>query len=88
MDNSKDQMPKDFLADFMEQENEKWYLDMYQVHKEIAEKSGTSILSFEEYKAWLTRKRTPEELQQEEEEQDKWDTYLRHNGPIGSRKKE
>jgi len=79
--------PKDWLAEIFEKDEEKFLADCYEVHKEYEIKAGRIPQSIEEYKKWFYRVRTEEELKEQEEEQDKWDTYLRHNGPMGSRKR-
>jgi len=78
-------MPKDILAEIIEKGDEEFLMSCYEVHKEFAVKAGRKPDSLEEYTKWFYRERTEEEIKQAEEEQDKWDTYLRHNGSIGAR---
>ena len=78
-------MPKDILAEIFEKSDEDFLLSCYAVHKEFETKAGRQPQSLEEYTEWFYRERTEEELKQAEQLQDELDTYLRHNGPIGSR---
>jgi hypothetical protein len=78
-------MPKDFLVEMLEKEDEKFFMECYEVHKEYEIKAGRQPEMIEAYKKWFYRERTAEEIKQAEEEQDKLDTYLRHNGSIGAR---
>jgi hypothetical protein len=78
-------MPKDFLAEMFEKEDEKFFMECYEVHKEYEIKAGRQPETIEAYRKWFYRERTAEEIKQAEEEQDKWDTYLRHNGSVGAR---
>lgn len=79
--------PKDILAEIFEQSDEDFLMSSYAVHKEIETKSGRQPQTIEEYTKWFYRERTEEEIKQAEQFQDEMDTYLRHNGPIGSRKR-
>ena len=78
-------IPKDMLAEIVEKGDEEFLMTCYEVHKEFAIKAGRKPDSIEEYIKWFYRERTEEEIKQAEEEEDTWDTYLRHNGSIGAR---
>lgn len=79
------EMPKDVLADVFAKADEEFLISCYEVHRKFEIEAGRNPQTLEEYAKWFYREKTEEELRQIEEEQDKWDTYLRHNGPIGSR---
>lgn len=79
------QMPKDILAEIFEKSDEEFLLSCYAVHKEFETKAGRQPQSLKEYTEWFYRERTEEELKEAERLQDEMDTYLRHNGSIGSR---
>lgn len=78
-------MPKDILAEVFSKADDDFLMECYEIHKKYEIEAGRQPDSIEEYKKWFYRERTEEEIKQAEEEQDKWDTYLRHNGPIGAR---
>jgi hypothetical protein len=87
MNENDNPMPKDILAEIFEKSDEEFLKSCYEVHKEFEIKAGRQPQTIEEYTKWFYRERTEEELKQAEQLQDELDTYLRHNGPIGSRKK-
>ena len=87
MNENDNPMPKDILAEIFEKSDEEFLKCCYEVHKEFEIKAGRQPQTIEEYTKWFYRERTAEELKQAEQLQDELDTYLRHNGPIGSRKK-
>jgi uncharacterized protein with WD repeat len=78
-------MPKDILAEIFEKSDEEFLLSSYAVHKEFETKAGRQPQTLEEYTKEFYREKTEEEVKQAEQFQDEMDTYLRHNGPIGSR---
>jgi len=78
-------MPKDILAEIFEKSDEDFLLSCYEVHKEFEVKAGRQPQTLEEYTKEFYREKTEEEIKQAEQFQDEIDTYLRHNGPIGSR---
>ena len=84
-DNAKSETPKDILADAFDKADEEFLMSCYMVHCEFEAKAGREPETLEEYKKWFYRERTEEEIKQAEQLQDEMDTYLRHNGPIGSR---
>ena len=83
--NKQQPMPKDILAEIFEKSNEEFLLSCYAVHKEFETKAGRQPQTLEEYTKEFYREKTEEEIKQAERLQDELDTYLRHNGPIGSR---
>lgn len=78
-------MPKDILAEIFEKSDEEFLLSCYVVHKEFEAKAGRQPQTLEEFTKEFYREKTEEEVKQAEQFQDEMDTYLRHNGPIGSR---
>jgi hypothetical protein len=78
-------MPKDILAEIFEKSDEEFLLSCYAVHREFEIKAGRQPQTLEEYTKEFYREKTEEEIKQAEQFQDEMDTYLRHNGPIGSR---
>lgn len=78
-------MPKDILAEIFEKSDEEFLLSSYAVHKEFETKAGRQPQTLEEFTKEFYREKTEEEVKQAEQFQDEMDTYLRHNGPIGSR---
>lgn len=78
-------MPKDILAEIFERSDEEFLLSCYAVHKEFEVKAGRQPQTLEEFTKEFYREKTEEEVKQAEQFQDEMDTYLRHNGPIGSR---
>ena len=80
-------MPKDILAEIFEKSDEEFLLRCYEIHKEFEAKAGRKPQTIEEFTTEFYREKTEEEVQQAEQFQDEMDTYLRHNGPIGSRKR-
>ena len=80
-------MPKDILAEIFEKANEEFLLSCYEVHKEFELKAGRQPQTLEEFTKEFYREKTEEEIKQAEQFQDEMDTYLRHNGSIGSRKR-
>ena len=80
-------MPKDILAEIFEKSDEEFLLRCYEIHKEFEAKSGRQPQTIEEFTTEFYREKTEEEVRQAEQFQDEMDTYLRHNGPIGSRKR-
>ena len=78
-------MPKDILAEIFERSDEEFLLSCYAVHKEFEVKAGRQPQTLEEFTKEFYREKTVEEVKQAEQFQDEMDTYLRHNGPIGSR---
>lgn len=78
-------MPKDILAEIFEKSDEEFLLSCYEVHKEFEAKAGRQPQTIEEFTKEFYREKTEEEVKQAEQFQDEMDTYLRHNGPIGSR---
>jgi hypothetical protein len=80
-------MPKDILAEIFERSDEDFLKSCYEVHKEFETKAGRQPQTIEEYTKWFYRERTEEEIKEAEKFQDEMDTYLRHNGPVGSRKR-
>lgn len=82
---SESEIPKDVLADVFEMADKDFLMECYKVHCEFEVKAGRQPQTLDEYKKEFYRERTEEELKQAEQFQDEIDTYLRHNGPIGSR---
>jgi hypothetical protein len=80
-------MPKDILAEIFEKSDEEFLLRCYEIHKEFEAKAGRQPQTIEEFIKEFYREKTEEEVRQAEQFQDEMDTYLRHNGPIGSRKR-
>ena len=80
-------IPKDILAEVFEKSDEEFLERCYEVHKEFEAKAGRVPQTIEEFTKWFYRERTEEEIKEAERLQDELDTYLRHNGPIGSRKR-
>lgn len=78
-------MPKDILAEIFEKSDEEFLLSCYEIHKEFEVKAGRQPQTLEEFIKEFYREKTEEEVKQAEQFQDEMDTYLRHNGPIGSR---
>ena len=78
-------MPKDILAEIFEKSDEEFLLSCYAVHKKFEAKAGRQPQTLEEFTKEFYREKTEEEVKQAEQFQDEMDTYLRHNGPIGSR---
>ena len=87
MNENDNPMPKDILAEIFEKSDEEFLKSCYEVHKEFEIKAGRQPQTIEEYTKWFYRERTEEELKEAEQLQDELDTYLRHNGSIGSRKR-
>ena len=79
------EMPKDILAEVFDKADEEFLISCYEVHKRFELEAGRQPLTLEEYAKDFYRERTEEEIKQAEQLQDEIDTYLRHNGPIGSR---
>jgi hypothetical protein len=79
------EMPKDILAELFDKADEEFLISCYEVHKRFELEAGRQPLTLEEYAKDFYRERTEEEIKQAEQLQDEMDTYLRHNGPIGSR---
>ena len=80
-------MPKDILAEIFEKSDEEFLKSCYEIHRAFEIKAGRQPQTIEEYTKWFYRERTEEELKLAEQLKDELETYLRHNGPIGSRKK-
>ncbi|QKM65591.1 hypothetical protein DCO17_10290 [Polynucleobacter tropicus] len=83
--NKQQSVPKDILAEIFEKSDEEFLLSCYAVHREFETKAGRQPQTLEEYTKEFYREKTEEEIKQAEQFQDEIDTYLRHNGPIGSR---
>ena len=83
--NEQQSMPKDILAEIFEKSDEEFLLSCYAVYTEFETKAGRQPQTLEEYTKEFYREKTEEEIKQAERLQDELDTYLRHNGPIGSR---
>lgn len=83
--NAESEIPKDILADVFDKADEEFLISCYEVHKKFELEAGRQPLTLEEYAKDFYRERTEEEIKQSEQFQDEIDTYLRHNGPIGSR---
>ena len=79
------EMPKDILAEVFDKADEEFLISCYEVHERFELEAGRQPLTLEEYAKDFYRERTEEEIKQAEQLQDEIDTYLRHNGPIGSR---